>query len=179
MARTYLLWASGSDQPGIVAAVTGTLFQFGCNLEDSSMMRLGSEFGMFLIFTAPGDVPHALSSVLRSVEKKFKLNIGLKPLTRAEARFAATKGEPAIVSVHGPDRRGLVFRVTEQLARLRFNITDLSTHRTTRGPRPGFILLIEGEIPRGKAARITTELRKLEKKLKTRITLRPVPAQTL
>lgn len=143
------------------------------------MMRLGSEFGMFLIFTSPGSPTPTLRTALGSLENTFNLTIGIKPLSRAEARFASSRGERVMVSVYGPDRRGLVFRVTEKLAALRFNITDLSTHRTTSGPRPGFILLIEGEIPRGARGRIESNLRRLERRLGTRITLRPVPAQTL
>jgi predicted amino acid-binding ACT domain protein len=52
MKNHYLLWATGQDHPGFVAEVTKLLFELHCNLEDSSMMRLGAEFAMFVIFTS-------------------------------------------------------------------------------------------------------------------------------
>ncbi|HMU75390.1 MAG TPA: ACT domain-containing protein, partial [Elusimicrobiota bacterium] len=38
--KRYLLTAAGGDRPGLVAAVTRSLFDHGCNLEDSAMTRL-------------------------------------------------------------------------------------------------------------------------------------------
>ncbi len=54
-----------------------------------------------------------------------------------------------MVSVYGADRPGIVYHVTDRLARAKVNITDLSTHRTNTGKSAGYILYIEGELPRG------------------------------
>jgi glycine cleavage system transcriptional repressor len=174
MVRHYLLSATGRDRPGIVAAVAHLLLQLQCNLEDSSMMRLGSEFAMFLIFSRRAALPaQKFQTMSQRLEREFGLAIGLKPLQKRDARFVPPQSETALIAVHGPDRPGIVYRVTNLLARHRFNITDLSTHRTTSGKRPGYILFIEGEPPRADRRRsLQKQLQALEKRLRTRITFR-------
>lgn len=179
MKHYYLLWAAGLDRPGIVASVAERLLQYRCNLEDSAMMRLGSEFSMFLILTAP----HVFTSqtaqeLLNPLRKKFSLTIDLKKISAHEARFKPVASSLWLVTVHGPDRAGIVARVTRSLANHKFNITDLSTHRTTTGKKAGYILFIEGELPARQASRLEKALKALEKKMETHISLRPVSTQT-
>ena len=144
----YVLWAFGKDRPGIVASVTEILFKNNCNLEDSSMMRLGSEFAILLIFTSKYKISQERRGKLFSpIEKRLALTLGIKPISSFLAKFQPFKGKPYIVSVYGYDRPGIVFQVTSLLSKLRFNITDLATHRTTWGDKPGYILFIEGELP--------------------------------
>lgn len=175
MTLHYLLWCSGEDHRGIVASLTGILLKEGCNLEDSSMMKLGSEFAVFLILTTKKQLHRGMFAPL---EHKLNLTIGIKKITSAQARFHPPRRNLSIVSVHGPDRPGIVHRVTECLARKGFNITDLSTHRTKTGKRPGFILFIEGE-SKGAPGPLKTALMKLERSLGTRITIHPVIAQPI
>ena len=134
----YLLWATGEDQPGIVAAVTKILFNAGCNLEDSSMMRLGSEFAILLIVSSPKTLSAVTAEkIFRPLKSKWRLTVGFKKISDSQARFRPLKGNLHLVTVHGPDKPGLVYRVTELLARARFNITDLATHQTRRGKKTG------------------------------------------
>jgi glycine cleavage system transcriptional repressor len=181
MAQHYLLWASGADRPGIVASLTDVLYALGANLEDSSMMRLGSEFAIFLIFSGKRPVPAArLDASLKRLRLRSKLSIGVKPLSAREAVFRPARGRTYIVSVHGHDRPGIVRGVTKALARRKFNITDLSTHRTTRGVSAGYILFIEGELSSpGALAPLKRDLARLASSLKTRIGIRPVDAEPL
>ena len=181
MAQRYLLWATGADRPGIVAAVTAVLYRTGCNLEDSSMMRLGGEFGIMVIFSAPARKPIGrFKEAFQSVARRFRLALDLKPLTTKEARFRPAGRHLAMVTVQGPDHPGIVHGVCAVLADHRFNITDLSSHRTTRGPRAGFILLVEGEVP-GPATfgRLERALARRQKDLRAKITLRRVSPATL
>ena len=144
--RYYLLWAFGGDKSGIVAGVTKFLFQHGCNLEDSSMMRLGSEFGMFVIFTRKTPFTD-VGSVSAKLARALGLSVGLKPISRRDAKFVPPRQKAYTIVVHGVDKPGIVFRVTSRLAKNCFNITDLATHRTTSGRRAGYVLFIEGELP--------------------------------
>jgi len=145
------------------------------------MMRLGDEFGIFLIFSSRANIPTArLENDLRLVTKKHGLSIGVKKITRKQAATGPAKPISHIVSVHGPDRPGIVYHVTSALARRRFNITDLSTHRTTHGAKPGYVLFIEGEIRGGRSlAMIRADLARLRRSLKTRIEIRAVEAESL
>lgn len=180
MRHHFLLWASGEDKSGIVSAVTKALFDHGMNLEDSSMMRLGSEFGIFLIFTArSSEAAVRLEESLVSVRRGLKLSIGMKKISARQAAFKKKPGQPYLVSVHGPDRPGIVARVTGVLAKRGFNITDLSTHRTTSGAKPGYVLFIEGEVKRAASVRlIRADLERLQRLLKSKVELRAVPSES-
>lgn len=146
--KRFLLTAAGRDRPGLVSAVTELLFQHGCNLEDSAMTRLQGEFAILLIFSGR-ETPSALEKALKGLGQKTGLVTHVKPLTGKESRAPRASGEGVLVSVYGADRPGIVYRVTRLLSRARVNITDLSTHRTSGGKRAGYILYIEGELPRG------------------------------
>lgn len=175
MARHYLLWCTGEDRPGIVATLTKILYEKGCNLEDSSMMRLGREFSIFVILSSKKQLDKSLFAAL----EKHGLTVGLKPITTRQAKFVPAPRSLSIISVHGPDRPGIVYRVTHCLADHRFNITDLSTHRTGAGKKTGYILFIEGEISPSKEASLKKALRALQSSLKTTITFRGVNSQPL
>ncbi|MFQ5443717.1 MAG: glycine cleavage system protein R [Nitrospinales bacterium] len=49
MKQWYMLTLVGKDRPGIVAQLTGALFQAGCNLGEASMTRLGGNFTVMLM----------------------------------------------------------------------------------------------------------------------------------
>jgi glycine cleavage system transcriptional repressor len=176
----YLLSASGADRPGIVAALTDALFRSGCNLEDSSMLRLGSEFGVLLIFTSPNRIsPAAQRKLFRAAERRFGLAVAVKAITAAQARFKRIDNSLYMIRVFGPDQPGIVSQVTNALSRRRFNITDLSTHRTSQR-RSGYILLIEG-VPRtrGDINRLESDLAKLKTELGVRVTIEPIDTTSL
>ena len=181
MVKHYLLWTSGPDRPGIVATVTEILFKLGGNIEDSSMMRLGSEFAIFLIFSSEDDQPPTrLDKAFAPLRKRHRLSIGVKAISKAEARFHPSATRSFLVSVHGHDRPGIVYRVTRALARRKFNITDLSTHRTTSRGSAGYILFIEGELASpGALTQLQSDLARLAKLMKTRIGIRAIEAESL
>ncbi len=169
MQRYYVLSAIGRDRPGIVAAIARTLFEAGCNLEDSAMMRLGNEFGVFLYFTSARNLSLATRARLVAIlNRRNKLYCEIRESSAAAARFRPAKNLYAI-RVSGPDHAGLVYRVTALLSQFGFNITDLNTHRISQR-RPGFILAIEGEFPRG-AQPALSALRSLAKRLKAEISV--------
>ncbi|HMU95535.1 MAG TPA: ACT domain-containing protein [Elusimicrobiota bacterium] len=146
--KRYLLTAAGGDRPGLVAAVTRSLFDHGCNLEDSAMTRLQGEFAILLIFSGPPSTA-PLEKTLKRLGKKTGLVTHVKSLSGRETRSPRRAAEGVLVSVYGADRPGIVFHVTDRLARAKVNITDLSTHRTSAGKSAGYILYIEAELPRG------------------------------
>jgi len=174
-----LLWATGADRPGIVAAVTRVLFENNCNIEDSSMLQLGSEFAMLLIFSSEKPLsPSRTDLLFKNITKKYLLSIGVKSLSKKQAQFKPVKKELHMVSLHGADRPGLVYRLTDCLAKNKFNITDLVTHRTSQGSQPGYVLFVEGELG-GKLSALEKDLAALAKKLATPIHIRALPTNTI
>jgi len=146
---SYLLTAAGADKPGLVAGLAKLLYGLGCNLEDSSMTRLQGEFAVLLVFTSPEKIGLGALARKLKVLKKKGLSVYLKPLTGKERRTPAMKSERCLVTVYGTDRPGLVYHVTDILARQRVNVTDLTTHRTEGEGTSGYILYLEAEKPAG------------------------------
>lgn len=184
MSQRWILTALGQDRPGIVAGVTKSLFELGCNLEDSAMTRLEGEFAIQVIFSTPRRTlsQAKLEEAFQTLARSMKLVVYLKPLTRAETAVAR-RGRPYHISVYGADRPGIVYRVAELLARLRVNITDVSTHRSI-GRRaaggPLYLMLLEVELP----ARLTSgvlerPLQALAKRLGVHVSVRSADTEVL
>jgi len=172
MTNYYLIWAVGPDRPGLVASITEVLFRKKCNLEDSSMMRLGSEFGVMLIFTTKEPLSESeLEAAFKFQQKGLRLQVGVKKISRSLAHFKRPEGIPVMIRLYGYDKPGLVYKVTGALAESRFNITDLTTHRTLKAGNAGYILLIEGEVRSPNSLRrIETQMARLAKRLGVKIT---------
>ena len=69
-----------------MAGVTKILFEFGGNIEDASMTRLGGEFSMMLVTGLPASVSSAkLDKAFGALGKKLKLVIAAKPISPSEA----------------------------------------------------------------------------------------------
>jgi len=143
--KHYLLTASGRDRPGLVAAVSKVLFREGCNLEDSAMTRLQGEFSILCIFSGTAPLLK-LQKGLNGLGRSLGLTVQVKLLKGVETKAPEGKNQPLLITVYGADHTGLVFQVTDVLAKARVNVTNLSTHRT-QGKSPGYILYLEGEAP--------------------------------
>ena len=150
MAR-YMVTASGPDEPGIVAAVTSTLADLGCNLEDTSMTRLGGYFVMLLVVVDPNDdeadpAQNSLAVPLaRAVDHLF-LKVTVEPLVESP-RVTVVQGEAWAVSLYGADQPGIVAAITEELARVGANVDDLSSRRSQDGDNATYTMLIEVTMP--------------------------------
>jgi glycine cleavage system transcriptional repressor len=147
----YAAWVVGVDRPGIVAAVTGALFDRGCNLEDCSMTILSGHFAIMLMVRAPDDVTsEALEAALRSAGEPLGLTVAVRPVDETPPPAAA--GAPHIVAVYGADRPGIVHRVSRLLADRGVNITDLTTRVIGGEAQPVYAMHLEVTLPPGLAA---------------------------
>jgi glycine cleavage system transcriptional repressor len=167
--------AIGEDRPGIVAALTGALFDAGANLEDVSSSILRGHFAIILVADAPvpaGDLerdlaeavaPLGVSVTVRDVE------------TAAPRRASATHS----VVAYAADRPGIVSGLARLLADRGANVTDLSCRLTGEEP-PVYVLvaeiaLAEGEDPDELGSAIASRAGELG----VDVTFRPIDADTL
>src|ERR1700687_1236536 len=75
------LSAIGRDRPRIVADLPELIYECDCNLEDSSMTILGSEFAVLLLLTGEGeDVERQLSAACKRLEWEKRLVGFFRPL---------------------------------------------------------------------------------------------------
>ncbi len=144
--KRYSLSAIGRDRPGIVATLTGALFDHNCNVEDSSMTILQHEFAVILIMSAPDDLDmDALRVNLNGVEKLLKLTIHVKE--NDETRLEDIPGSNHIVTVSGFDKLGIVYKTSDFLAKWGINITDLETKILPGEEKNIYLLLMEAFFP--------------------------------
>src|SRR5215813_1215224 len=81
MKQWFALSAIGRDRPGIVADLAELIFESDCNLEDSSMTILGSEFAVLLLLTGEGpDVERRLGAGCKRLEWEKRLTVFFRPL---------------------------------------------------------------------------------------------------
>ena len=129
MKRWYALSAIGRDRPGIVADLAELIYDCDCNLEDSSMTILGSEFAVLLLLSSTSaDAEHLLASTCKRLEWEKRLTVFFRPLEGdGPPRPAGAPGAPMECAVTGVDKAGIVARVARVLADHGVNITALST----------------------------------------------------
>ena len=140
----------GTNQKGIVAGVTKTLYDVGCNLQDASSAILRGHFTMTLIVGTPGEMTaETLEYLLQQVAAQHSLVVTVRPVEEVHVRPV----EPThMVSVYGADKPGIVFRVADALAALGANITDLTSRVIEGGEAPVYALMMEVAVPDPDAA---------------------------
>jgi glycine cleavage system transcriptional repressor len=173
MANYAMLTAMGKDQPGIVAGVSGVLFEKGCNIEESTMARLGGDFTVMLMLRMPeGVTARQLDQELVTLRGKLKMTIQLTDL-RPEDAMEPPEVPRHVVSVYGADKKGIVARITQHLAEHSVNITNLTT-RVVHHVTPLYIMLIEVEIPPYvDPATLANDLVGVGKEIDVTVTLKP------
>ena len=131
----------GTDRPGIVAAVTKTLYEVGCNLEDVSSTILRGHFAMTLIVGVPGELQAGtLEQVLQPVAGRLSLALTVRPVEQVDDR---SPDPTHMISVYGADKPGIVFRVADVLAARGDNITDLTSRVIEGGDDPVYAVMLE------------------------------------
>jgi glycine cleavage system transcriptional repressor len=145
--------AVGSDRPGIVSRVSGVLYDFGCNLEETTMTRLRDQFAMLLLVRLPpGSVPAELEQALRGPAELLGLSLIVRPLPATPDGAPEQEGEGYILRVYGADQPGIVHRVTSALAERGLNITDLNTRVIPGSSGPVYVMLLELDAPDSETA---------------------------
>ncbi|MBI3555307.1 MAG: hypothetical protein HY074_03455 [Deltaproteobacteria bacterium] len=163
MANMFALSVVGTDEPGIIAAITQVLLKLDCNLADTSMSVLSGHFSMVLIVQAPLELTQsALERALASISRSFELMIGVQHIAHGElpplTAVPLKKRELAMVTVYGDDRPGIVHGVAAAIAKTQSNIIDLRTQQLSRETRFYSVFL---EVQLGEGATSETLKREL------------------
>ncbi|ROR34707.1 glycine cleavage system protein R [Inmirania thermothiophila] len=141
----YMVTLVGEDRQGIVARVSGALYEAGCNLGEASMMRLGGNFAVMLMVEQAGP-EGALEAVLAPVARALGLHLHVDPI---RGRLHEHAVPDVRITIAGADRTGIVAQATQALAEAGLNILDLESDVAGTPDRPIYVLHIEGEARRG------------------------------
>ena len=169
----------GKDRPGIVSAITKVLYETGCNIEDSSMTLLRSEFAMILLVSLGKKTTiDGLRKKFAEISEKASLSVFLKPISRKEELPEVASGNPHIIAVYGADKPGIVYGVSSLLAKKKINITDVQT--TFSDKANTYTMLLEAHLPKSLTlASAKTLLAALSSKLGVTILIQPVDSPQL
>ena len=172
-----IITAVGSDHPGMAHAVAQCLADSNCNIEDTTMTRLSGEFAMILIVSPPpGASPQSLSELLEPIRQSHGLFINCNTID--EAHIDAPAGERWMLSVYGPEKRGLVARITGVLAARRANITDVQTRVASGGAL--YVMMFQIELPAGESIdALRADMDEAARELGVQSSLHPLEEETL
>lgn len=115
--------AVGEDRPGIVAELTGSLLELGCNLRDVATSVLSGQFALVIVCDGPDS--HAggrLEEELRRRLSGSRLHLNAWDIDSV----GPTPSPAYVLTVYGPDRPGIVHAVAEAVSELGVGICDMS-----------------------------------------------------
>ncbi len=144
---SVLLSISGHDRPGIVRDVAEALQHLNANIEDSSMTALRGRFTMMLIVRLSENISLGeLKAALAELEQRTRLTVQSQTISDEEA--SSPPQEPDhVVTVHGADKVGIVYAVTNALATLGISVVDVSTQ--SRHSERGHVYMMVLEVAAG------------------------------
>jgi glycine cleavage system transcriptional repressor len=135
-----MLTLVGKDQSGIVSQVTDALFEGGCTLGETSMIRLGGNFTIMMMVDGGHDA-QSLAGMIDPVADRLQLKCHVDPVPGGLHQHRVPNFQ---VSVNGADQAGIVAKVTGALAKCGFNILELASDVVGDAEEPVYIMTIQG-----------------------------------
>lgn len=148
MPRTYFVNVACEDRTGLIAAVTGRLFDLGGNLGDTTFAVLGTGAE----FTALVDVPDHLNSdairaELADIPEARGATIEVHAYDRSTAHGPLGQATH-VVTVDGGDQPGLIARIAEVFGEFGANVLHMEAVREPgRGPEGHYSIRFSVAIP--------------------------------
>ena len=117
------------DRTGLIAAITGRLFEIGADLGDTSFAMLGSGAEFTSVCDLPADIgAQDLEADLATLPELAGARISVRPFELAPAAGPLGRGSHRIV-LSGGDRPGLIARLSEVFGQFQANIVRLDAQR--------------------------------------------------
>ena len=159
----------GPDKPGIVATISGMVTSNNGNIEESRMIRLGSEFSIIMMVAIPQDDAPNLSDSLESID-------GIKFYLTETKKLPNLDAPTHILHLTGGDTEGIVHKMTDVLTSMGINIIEVVTD-TRNAPITGsivFQMTARINLDNCDEEKLVNELKFLESKLGLDIKLEKV-----
>lgn len=170
--KFFAIFVLGTDSAGIVADISKALYELGANINDSSHTIIGNQFAMLLLIsTGPSYTSEKIQNTFQGICVNRSLIIHAHELRDEDINRKSTEpGQLCVIHLYGADKPGIVYQVTNLLAKNNVNITDLSTRRFGSEPNPIYIMYLEAEVPYEVDTRkLGDELNKIAAKLNVEI----------
>jgi len=151
MTKTALISVHCQDRVGLVAAITGRLFDLGGNLSDTTFAVLGGGADFTSICELPDGVDLAETEAdLRALPELDGADVAVRPFGMASIHGPSGRVTHRI-TVSGGDRPGLITRLCEVFVEFKANIVRLYAEKTPAGGGDSYAITAEVWIPEGRA----------------------------
>lgn len=122
MQSAFVISVLAPDRPGIIADVSGAIYELGGNLEAMSQTTIQGWFTMLTRVTFPEGVDQ--ESVTERIEASAGCEVMVCPDSNG-AKAVQVSGEPYVLTVIGDDKPGIVRRLSCCCAERGVNIDDV------------------------------------------------------
>lgn len=149
---TALISIICEDHPGLIADVTGLLYDLGVNLGDTTFAVLGGGAEFTLVAKLPPNIN------LQDIERELRSLAALKSarLTVAPFTYRESHDQSAHIThrieLTGDDSPGLVARLSEAFRPMGANIVRLNSESVPSASGARFLLRMAVSVPESKAA---------------------------
>ncbi len=124
--KKTIITVIGYDQPGIIAAVSNILYKENCNIENISQTILQSQFaGIFIAMIPATLTAEKLETIFTNNFPAGDMNIHVKMLDTDKIVNFPVDTDRFILTTTGPDKKGLVASVSNEIATHGVNIANL------------------------------------------------------
>lgn len=137
----YILSVAARDRSGIIAELSGALFELGGNILSATQTVLHDYFAMMILCALDETVdPEAIRNKLdERIGSEFNLYIAKRKPSVVESGQTMT----FVITLIGPNKPGVLHALTSYLASKRVNIDDLRC-QTTEGE---FVVICQVSVP--------------------------------
>ncbi|MEE9218943.1 MAG: ACT domain-containing protein [Acidobacteriota bacterium] len=150
MKKWFTLSAIAQDRPGMVADLAEFIYECNCNLEDSSMSQLGSQFAVLLLLSSTSEEAGSrLSAGAKRLEWEKQFTVFIRTLEREPMRSKPYGVTSYRVETSGLDKAGIVARVARVLAQQDASICDMTTEvlPAVQSGTPVYHMSMEVDVP--------------------------------
>jgi glycine cleavage system transcriptional repressor len=129
MKKQMIFSVMSQDRPGIIASITGAIYRLGGDVADLNQTVLCGYLTMILSVSFDQEVTKEdLLAAISHIKTESKFEVSIKELS---SDWASVKGEAPqesyILTVQGPNRKGIVHGVSQLCFERNINILDLAT----------------------------------------------------
>ncbi len=145
--NTVLVSVFCPDKVGLVAAITGRLFDLGANLSDTTFAVLGGKAEFSSLCELPDDLKgEDVDGELRDLEPLGDAEISVIPF-KSTAQNGPSGRVTHHITVSGGDRPGLIARLCEVFIQFEANIVRLNAEKFAGKDREEYVVRIAVSIP--------------------------------
>ncbi|MGH6891969.1 MAG: glycine cleavage system protein R [Dongiaceae bacterium] len=150
--NTALISILCEDHPGLIADVTGRLYDLGVNLGDTTFAVLGGGAKFTLVGKLPSDIGIAdVDEELRSMPVLKGAELSVAPFAYRETHDQSAHITHRI-EINGDDSPGLIARLSEAFRQMGANIVELNSESVPGASGASFLLRMAVSVPHDKAA---------------------------